>query len=1033
MKRPPSSANLDYRNAGASSHKRGAIFGLIVAGGIGTALAFVIEKPFERQLQAVTVLGIVELLVLGSIARSFWLNWRHHRSPLPVAVVSSHARKQLTASFMSQSATLMGVVALEGDELRHFYDNDSACRFYGIPPGESVGKRSSELASGQGLDALLLERCRESLAGGRPVHFKASVAQDGQQRWFLGEVVPIQHERRATSRFSYALRNVTEVVEAREGEQRLRVELAFHRRILDLARNGAGVAAITQALSETVHELLPQDICCLVEEGIDRNTVHHSPSTPGDGTQELFERLASARNRQALMAAITGRDDVTVSDLKGFFDAETASACCSRNLCSLRIRAIRTSPASRWGFVVFFYPCQEKQETSREAELREVLLHFIATILERNFLISKLEEEASRIRLAERAGKVGLWDWDIKTNRIIWSEQMLALHMLPPDKHDFSFRDWASLAFTEDVKRIEADLEECFKGHDPEFACHYRFRSPDGREHSIESTGAIYYDTAGAPARLIGTAFDITDERDLLNRVKEDRRRLELVLEAGQLGFWDWNITTGAVEFGGLWCSMLGFSPEEVAPNLRAWESLVHPDDMPGVLRELNAHLEGETPIYEAEYRLKKKDGSWLWTLGRGRVVERDPEGKPLWVVGIQTDVSEQREAREALRLAALRKDEFLATLAHELRNPLAPIRTGLSLLKKSPSGPEAARARELMERQTEHMVRLIDDLLDVARITQGRLRLQTDDFVLQEIVMLAVEVSHPIISAASHTLNVTMPEKPITLRGDAVRLSQVVTNLLSNAAKYTPDGGTIELVVSRQNGTAQITVKDNGLGIPPDMLEAVFNMFGQVNKTLERSQGGLGIGLALVRKIVELHGGDVRASSEGEGKGSTFTVHLPVHPRDTAVVPHAALLPPADLAPQVSQRVLVVDDNEDGAESLALFISMTGHKVDIAHSAEEALEILKAQLPRVIFLDIGLPGMSGYEAAKVIRRLPRGDEVNLVALTGWGAAEDKARAKEAGFTEHLTKPVDLLHVERILGAAGPKPAPEGAVQPPAA
>ena len=1031
MKWSPSSSDLDYRNPGSPSHKQRALFGLVVAAGIGSALAFVIKKPFEGQLQAVTVLGLVELFVLGAIIRSLWLNWKHHRCPLPVALVAAHARKQLTASFMSQSTMLMGIVSPEDGELRHIYDSDSACRFYGVSPGESVGKRSSELPVGKNLDALLLERCRESLAQRKPISFSASVLHEAQLHSFVGEVVPIQHEFLAASRLSYALRDVSELTEARDNKQLLRNELAFHRRILDVVSTGPGLDSITQLLSEAVRELLPGDICCIIEEGARRNTVHQYTSPAADDTQVLFELLASEHNRRALITAGADKDGLTLSDLAAFFDAETSAACSARSLCASRIRAVRLSPGNRWGFVVLFYSYQKPGDASGATALREMVLHAISTLLERALFISKLEEETRRTRLAERAGKVGLWDWDIKTNDMIWSEQMYALHSVKSGQPGFSYSDWAALVLAEDMKIIEADLQERFKRHDPTFYCVYRFLSPDESAHSIECTGAIYYDSDGAPSRLIGTAFDTTERLNLLRQVEEDRRRLELVLEAGQLGFWDWNIPSEAVEYGGLWFSMLGYDPKEVAPTIHSWESLVHPDDMPSVRKALQAQLDGKPPAYEAEYRLKKKDGSWLWTLGRGRVVERDPSGRPLRALGIQTDISEQREAREALRLAAQRKDEFLATLAHELRNPLAPIRTGLSLLKKNPFGPEATRTREIMQRQVEHMVRLIDDLLDVGRITQGRLRLKHDNLVLQEIVESSVEISRPLMRAANHTLHVHMPEQPIKLRGDTVRLCQVITNLLSNAAKYTPDGGTISLIVSRQNGTAQITVKDNGLGIPPDMLESVFNMFGQVNKTLERSQGGLGIGLALVRKIVELHGGDVRASSDGEDKGSTFTVHLPVHAAETVVMPSAPP-GPAEPATFLSQRILVVDDNEDGAESLALFMSMMGHKVDVANSAEEALESLKAPLPRVIFLDIGLPGMSGYEAAKAIRKLPHGDEVTLIALTGWGAAKDKARALEAGFSEHLTKPVDLLHVERILGTAVPAKPPQGAVQPPA-
>jgi CheY-like chemotaxis protein/nitrogen-specific signal transduction histidine kinase len=402
--------------------------------------------------------------------------------------------------------------------------------------------------------------------------------------------------------------------------------------------------------------------------------------------------------------------------------------------------------------------------------------------------------------------------------------------------------------------------------------------------------------------------------------------------------------------------------------------------------------------------------------LDRGQVVERDASGNPVRALGIHADISEQRATQEALKLSAKRKDEFLATLAHELRNPLAPLRTGLEILKRNDLPPNTKRARDMMERQLLQMVRLIDDLLDVARITQGKLELKRAIINLQETVEAGIEGAMPLVDSAGHRLVVEMPEEAIQLSGDATRLAQVVSNLLSNAAKYTPQGGTIALRVFRTNGTATISVSDSGLGIPRDMLESIFDMFGQVNQTLDRSQGGLGIGLAIVRKIVEMHGGDVRAESAGIGKGSAFTVHIPV--TKGSVMTDEKKSAPRSASEAEPRMILVVDDNVDGAESMALFINMAGHKAEVAHDGPQALAALEHGMPDIIFLDIGLPSMTGYEVAKKIRSLPGGEHVRLVALTGWGTEADKLKAQEAGFTEHLTKPVDLAHIEQILGTA---------------
>jgi signal transduction histidine kinase/DNA-binding response OmpR family regulator len=362
------------------------------------------------------------------------------------------------------------------------------------------------------------------------------------------------------------------------------------------------------------------------------------------------------------------------------------------------------------------------------------------------------------------------------------------------------------------------------------------------------------------------------------------------------------------------------------------------------------------------------------------------------------------RNIREADR----RKNEFLAMLAHELRNPLAPIRNAVHLLRQPGAGREHLDwAGEVIDRQVRQLVRLVDDLLDVSRITRGSITLQPDWVSLAAVVGSAVETSRPLIDARKQTLTVTLPSEPVQLHADPARLAQVLANLLNNAAKYTPEGGRVTLTAERDGGDMVFRVRDTGMGIPAEMLTSIFDLFTQVERALDRAQGGLGIGLTLVRRLVEMHGGSVRASSEGADKGSEFVVRLPVGGPAAAngSVPHQGR-PPSALAS--SHRILLVDDNVDGAASLAMLLRELGHEVEVAHDGAAALEAVGDFEPEVVLLDIGLPGMDGYEVARRLRRQPGLKDLPLVALTGYGQEEDRRRSREAGFDLHLVKPLDL-------------------------
>ena len=387
-------------------------------------------------------------------------------------------------------------------------------------------------------------------------------------------------------------------------------------------------------------------------------------------------------------------------------------------------------------------------------------------------------------------------------------------------------------------------------------------------------------------------------------------------------------------------------------------------------------------------------------------------------------DITERRLAEkslqrqsERLREADRQKDDFLALLAHELRNPLAPLRNGLQVIRLANGDADAVdQARDMMDRQLGHMVRLIDDLLDASRIGRNKMELRRSRVLLSEIIDNAVETARPAIEAAGLGLGISLPAGPLFLDADLTRLAQVLSNLLTNSAKYTNRGGQIWLTAERSGDDAVITVRDNGTGIAADALPRVFDMFSQAGRSIERTSGGLGIGLALVKGLVEMHGGSVAASSDGPGTGSTFTVRLPVLPSISAE-PESTAAPPHDAQPPAGspRRILVVDDSRASARTLATVLELLGNEVNTAHDGIEALEAAEKFLPEVILMDLGMPRLNGYEAARRIREKPWGRGAIIIALTGWGRDGDRIQSREAGCNAHLVKPVNLPDLQKLL------------------
>ena len=501
--------------------------------------------------------------------------------------------------------------------------------------------------------------------------------------------------------------------------------------------------------------------------------------------------------------------------------------------------------------------------------------------------------------------------------------------------------------------------------------------------------------------------IDVTESKLAEEKLRESEERFRSIADSSPVMIWVTD-ASGRIEFVNR--SYLDFfgTTRERAARLE-WSEIIHSDDRE-YLDAFNVALRDRQPLH-ARARVKRHDNQWRWIESRGNP-RLAPSGEVTGYVGSSADITELIKSQEAMRDADRRKDEFLATLAHELRNPLAPIRNSLHILRLAgDSKPGTERTYEMMERQVNQMVRLVDDLLEISRITRGQIELRKERVLLTTIIQSAVEVSKPLIEEARHHLEISLPTAPLIFEADPVRLAQIVSNLLNNAAKYTNPGGRIWLRAQREGDHLSISVRDSGIGISPDMLPRIFEMFTQLEHSTSRTQGGLGIGLTLVRSLIEMHGGTIEARSQGPGKGSEFIVRLPLddnlrtETRDNKQ--HAGQLP--------SKRVLVVDDNRDAADSLGKLLNLAGAEARAVYNGFAALEVLPTYQPAVLLVDIGMPDMDGYELARRVRQLPDCEDLTLIALTGWGQAEDRQRSQAAGFDFHLTKPADFNALQTLL------------------
>jgi len=664
---------------------------------------------------------------------------------------------------------------------------------------------------------------------------------------------------------------------------------------------------------------------------------------------------------------------------------------------------------------------EARRFSAPELRILDLYSRQAADAVERARVERDLETARRRLATALSAGEIGVFDWDMLSDQVHGDANFERMFGIKLDEQGSAPRSAFEPFIHPDDREMRADrVKRAIDTGEP-YEAEYRIVNGDATRWVI-SRGTIERDASGKPIRVLGVLLDVTarrkaeqdrkdvtDDLDRLFRIHEtilsttddfafifDRNGRFLYANRRLLTVWAKTLD----QIVGKTCLELGYEQ---------WHHDMHMREIAQVLATTQP-IRGEVPFTGASGISGIYDYIFSPVLG--------PDGEVEVIVGTTRDVTERKRAEESLREMDRQKNAFLAQLAHELRNPLAPIRNAARIFKmKQSAEPDVLWASEVIDRQVDHLTRLIDDLLDVSRISRNKLELRRQRIELQEVVRGAVEISQPTIDQNGHKLVLDVPAEPVYLLADMARLTQGLMNLIINAAKYTDVGGRIELSARREGDEAVMRVKDNGIGIDAAAIPRLFEMFFQAEASMERSQGGLGIGLSLVRSVAELHGGAVEGRSAGLGKGSEFILRVPA----LAASANSASSNPVSAggaAPSSARRVLVVDDNQDGAESLAMFLQIGGHEVHTAYDGEEAVAAAETFRPEVVLLDIGMPKLNGYEACRRIRSSAWGRDMVLIAQTGWGQEEDKRRTKEAGFDDHLVKPVDPIALMKMVTEA---------------
>jgi PAS domain S-box-containing protein len=838
-----------------------------------------------------------------------------------------------------------------------------------------------------------------------------------------GEVLYVHHR----------VEDVTEFVRHKQNS-------AEHRAIADMLRTRAGdmesdvlrraqelqeVNRQLRAANERLAELDRERDRCAEERVREGTALLRAISDTSADVIFAKDRAGRIRFGNPAFLAIVGRP---LDEVIGRTDAEFFHDAAARELMESDRQVMETGTAQEMEERVPLADGTERIWSSRKTPYRDDsgavvgLLGVSRDITERKRAEEALRENEERFRL------------------LVQGVKDCAIYMLAPDgtvkswsasaEQLFGYREEEivgqsrALFFTEEDRRAGAPQrgldEAAAHGRCEEEA--WRVRMDGSRFWSNVQITALR-DDAGNLRGFASVNRDFTERKKAETTLRESDDRLRMAHEAARVGSFEWDPLSGVNTWTPQLEAMYGLPPGGFAKTEGAWESLVHPDDRAEAVRRVTQAFETSAPS-EAEWRVVWPDGSVHWISGRWQVLN-DASGKKR-MTGINIDVTERKRAEElraseaALREADRQKNQFLAVLSHELRNPLAPIRNSLYILERAAAGGEQGRrAQAVIDRQVGQLTLLIDDLLDVTRIAHGKVRLQRERLDLNELAQHTAEDHRSLYGRSDVRLEVLPAPAEVWVQGDRARLVQVIGNLLQNAVKFTPQGGktTLSVLSDPARGQTTLTVRDTGAGIEPEMLPRLFQTFAQADATLDRSKGGLGLGLALVKGLVEMHGGTVSAASGGHGKGAAFTIRLPLDLART-VAPQTALPQRSALA-GAAARVLVVEDNEDAAETLREALELDQHTVEVAYNGREGIEKARVFHPDVVLCDIGLPGMDGYEVARTMRADPELRWIGLIAVSGYAQPEDVATAKAAGFDAHLAKPPSIESLERTLAEVG--------------
>lgn len=933
------------------------------------------------------------------------------------AVRESEARFRGVLDGMTEG---FGLLAPDFTILEH---NAEALRMDGRPRDQIVGRSHWEAYPGSQDSELgrLLER---AMAERIPVSLEHRYAWDsGHALWLDMRAYPT-----ADGALAVFWRDVTVRKQAEDALRRSEERQAFLLTLSDTLRPLVDPIAIQGAAARLLRERFSVGWCCYAEFDAPGRTAVVAGEAVRGGLPSLAGRHDLSDSPDCVDVLRTGQllvvPDVTAC---GSLPKQVVERCTA-----IGVRALLGAALVRDGRLVALLVMADTTVRPWEPEtvdlVREVAQRTGAA-LQQARTEAALGESETRFRQFGDASPDVLWIRDADT--LQWEYLSPAFETIYGVRvaealHGETFRHWADLIVDEDRAQAVASVRRAARGESVTFD--YRVRRVDGRIRWLRDTAFPMRTEGGRVQRIGGVGQDVTDFVQAEHERERGRVLLDAVLSAMPTATMIADATGRPVRWNRAHADLWGVAGRDLSKvdpfdGYAEWKGWRYPEGTPlepldwPLSRALRQRATTSGELIEIQPFQEQPRAVVL--VVAAPVVGADQQ--LLGAVVVQTDVTARLRAEEALRRADRQKDVFLATLSHELRNPLAPIRTAVQLLARP--GVEAQQthwAHAVIQRQVTHMALLLDDLLDVSRITQGKLSLKRERVALPAVVDSAVEAARPLIDRKSHHLVVSLPDPPIHLVADPVRLSQVVSNMLTNAAKYTDPGGRIELAARLEAGTVALTVTDTGIGIAPDALPQVFEMFAQVHADRERADGGLGIGLALVKGIVDLHGGTVGATSDGIGCGTTFTVRLPVAD-DEAARPstHGDGLRDAG----ARRKVLIVDDNRDSADTLVMFLQFAGHDIRVAYDGRAGLSLAQAFRPDVALLDIGMPGMDGYALARALRAEPWGQALRLVAMTGWGRDDDRRRSAEAGFDLHLTKPVDPARIEALLAASTPNPA----------